>query len=50
MLMANYSKNWQDEFSRGLYCKPNRRRLRLKNVIRYKGVVEELKRSGREIR
>ena len=47
--MANYSKNQQDESSQGLYCKPNRRRLKLKDVIRYRGVVEGLERSDREI-
>jgi len=48
--MANYSKNEQDEPSRGLYRKLNRRRLRLKDVMRYRGVVEGLERSGREVR
>jgi len=31
-------------------CDTNRRRLRLKGVMRYRGVVEGLERSGREAR
>ena len=48
--MANYSKNQQDKSFQGLYYKPNRRRLRLEDVMRYRGVVEGLERSGREVR
>ena len=48
--MANYSKNQQDKASRGLYPKSNKRRLRLEDVIRCRGVVEGLERSGREVR
>jgi len=29
---------------------PNKRRLRLEDVMRYRGVVEGLERSGREVR
>jgi len=36
--------------TQGLHHKPNRRRLKLKDVMRYRGVVEGLERSGREVR
>ena len=32
-----------------MHRKPNKRRLRLEDVIRYRGVVEGLERSDREI-
>jgi len=32
------------------HCKSNRRKLRLKDVIRYRGVVEGLERLGKEVR
>jgi len=33
-----------------LHYKPNRRRLRLKDIIRYRGVVKGLERSDRKIK
>ena len=47
--MANYSKNQQDKSFRELYCKPNKRRLRLKDVMRQKkdqrGQIERQRRG-----
>jgi len=48
--MANYSKNQQDESSQELYCKLNKRRLKLEDVMKYREVVKGLERIGREVR
>ena len=47
MLMVNYSKNWQDESSQASHCKPNRRRLKLEDVMRYRRDSRKARKVGK---
>jgi len=45
--MINYSKNWQDKSSQALHHKPNRRRLRLEDVMKYRRDSRKARKLGK---
>jgi len=50
VLIANYSKNRENEFLQGLYCKCNRRQLELRKAKRCRrdsGKTKEVRKRGK---